>query len=46
MDYDLKEDKIFAKELQDGIEWGLAVAFVLTALSVGVKLLEITCGSP
>ena len=41
MDYDLKEDKIFAEELQDGIEWGLAVAFVLLALSVGLKVFSI-----
>jgi hypothetical protein len=45
MEYDLNETDLFAKEVQDGIEWGLALAFVLLALSVGVKLLEATCGS-
>jgi hypothetical protein len=39
MEYDLSEADLFAKEVQDGIEWGLALAFVLLVLSVGIKLL-------
>jgi hypothetical protein len=41
MDYDLNEANLFAKEIQDGIEWGLALAFVVLVLSVGAKVLTI-----
>jgi hypothetical protein len=41
MEYDLNEADLFAKEVQDGIEWGLALAFVLLVLSVGAKVLTI-----
>ena len=39
MEYDLNDVDLFAKEVQDGIEWGLALAFVLLVLSVGVKII-------
>jgi hypothetical protein len=41
MECDLNDADLFAKEVQDGIEWGLALAFVLLALSVGLKVFSI-----